>query len=71
MLHNWPRPTMLGIVLCGVLSFGAPALAADTTTLSFPTWQAEEPGFADFWKESTKAFESANPGVHIDLQQIP
>jgi multiple sugar transport system substrate-binding protein len=71
MLRNWLRSTLMGWALGGVLLLGQPALAAGSTTLSFPTWQAEEPGFADFWKESVAAFEAQNPGIHIELQQIP
>jgi multiple sugar transport system substrate-binding protein len=44
--------------------------AAAATTLSFPTWQAEEPGFSQWWKELIAAYEHAHPGVTIALQQI-
>jgi multiple sugar transport system substrate-binding protein len=72
MLRIGRRPVLLGLTSLGSAALtGKPATAAATTTLTFPTWQAEEPGFSDFWKESTAAFEAANPGVHIQLQQIP
>ena len=44
--------------------------AAAETTLSFPTWQAEEAGFSQWWKELIAAYEKAHPGVKIALQQI-
>jgi multiple sugar transport system substrate-binding protein len=44
--------------------------AAAATTLSFPTWQAEEPGFSQWWKELIAAYQQAHPGVTITLQQI-
>jgi multiple sugar transport system substrate-binding protein len=44
--------------------------AAADTTLSFPTWQAQEPGFSQWWKELIAAYEHAHPGVTIALQQI-
>jgi multiple sugar transport system substrate-binding protein len=44
--------------------------AAADTTLSFPTWQAEEPGFSQWWKELIAAYQRAHPGVTIALQQI-
>ncbi len=44
--------------------------AAAETTLSFPTWQAEEPGFSQWWKELIAAYEKAHAGVKIALQQI-
>lgn len=39
--------------------------------LDFPTWQAEEGGFASFWKEMVKQFETSHPNVTINLNQIP
>lgn len=71
MMRIGRRSTMLGLTLGSGVIAGRPALAKKTTTLTFPTWQAEEPGFSSFWKESIAAFEAANPGVHIQLQQIP
>jgi multiple sugar transport system substrate-binding protein len=44
--------------------------AAAATTLNFPTWQAEEPGFSQWWKELIAAYQQAHPGVTIALQQI-
>lgn len=40
------------------------------TTLSFPTWQAEEAGFSQWWKELIAQYERDHPGVKIALQQI-
>jgi multiple sugar transport system substrate-binding protein len=39
--------------------------------LEFPSWQAEEAGFADFWKEVIPAFETQNPQYKVKLVQIP
>jgi multiple sugar transport system substrate-binding protein len=44
--------------------------AAADTALSFPTWQADEPGFSDWWKELIAAYQQAHPGVTIAMQQI-
>lgn len=51
----------------------APQALAQTaqTTLSFPTWQAEDPSFADFWKGLIKEFEGSHPGVRINMSSIP
>jgi multiple sugar transport system substrate-binding protein len=55
----------------GGLLLSARARAADGgITLSFPTWQAEEAGFSQWWKELIAAYETAHPGVKIVLQQI-
>jgi multiple sugar transport system substrate-binding protein len=44
--------------------------AAAETTLSFPTWQAEEAGFSQWWKELIAAYEGTHPGVKIAMQQV-
>lgn len=46
-------------------------LAADNIVLEFPSWQAAEPGFADWWNELIDEFESEHPNVKINLYQIP
>jgi multiple sugar transport system substrate-binding protein len=45
--------------------------AAQTTTLDFPSWQAEEPGLSNWWKELIKDYEAQNPGVKVNLYSIP
>ncbi|WP_342364290.1 ABC transporter substrate-binding protein [Terrarubrum flagellatum] len=63
------RLTALATALACLL---APAAHAQTKVeLDFPTWQAEEPGPAEFWTEATKAFEAAHPGVMIKKYQVP
>ena len=52
------------------MSLVAPA-AAQTTTLDFPSWQAEEPGLSNWWKELIKDFEAQNPNVKVNLYSIP
>lgn len=42
-----------------------------TITLDFPTWQAEEGGFALFWQEMIRQFEESHPNVKINMTQIP
>ena len=39
--------------------------------LDFPTWQAEEGGFALFWKDMVEQFEASHPNVKINMTQIP
>mgnify|MGYP001039079966 CR=1 FL=1 len=46
-------------------------LAADNIVLEFPSWQASESGFADWWNELIDEFESEHPNVKINLYQIP
>jgi multiple sugar transport system substrate-binding protein len=40
------------------------------TTLEFPSYQATEPGFADWWKEGIARFESQHPDVKIQISQV-
>jgi len=58
-----------------VLAIAAIALAAPLAhaqmTLEFPTWQAEEPGVSTWWKELIAAYEAKNPGVKVNIQQVP
>ncbi len=46
-------------------SAAGPAQAA--ATLEFTTWQIEEPGFGDWWKEVIAAFKQANPATKIKV----
>jgi multiple sugar transport system substrate-binding protein len=45
--------------------------ASGPVTLDFPTWQAEEGGFAVFWKEMKAQYEAKHPNVTIQISQIP
>lgn len=66
------RLTRLVCALCAAVLLLAAQWrpAAADTTLNFPTWQAQEPGFSQWWKELIAAYEQAHPGVNIALQQI-
>lgn len=39
--------------------------------LDFPSWQASEPGFGDWWNEVIAEFEKTHENVKIDFYQIP
>jgi multiple sugar transport system substrate-binding protein len=45
--------------------------AAAVQTVEFATWQWEEPGFSDWWKSMTAAFEEAHPDIRINVTQLP
>jgi multiple sugar transport system substrate-binding protein len=45
--------------------------AAAQTVLDFPTWQAEEPGIAQWWKDLIAAYEKKYPDVKVNIQQVP
>jgi multiple sugar transport system substrate-binding protein len=44
---------------------------AQTVTLDFPSWQAEEPGVSAWWRALIAEFETANPAAKINLYSIP
>ena len=46
-------------------------LSAQNMTLDFPSWQAEDPGFAEWWKALIADYEAKHPGVKIKLYSIP
>ncbi len=49
----------------------APMAVAQGVTLDFPSWQAEEPGFAEWWKGLIQDYEAKHPGVKVKLYSIP
>ena len=59
------------IVTLACAAFATGAAAQKSIELEFPTWQAEEPGLADYWTELIKAFEAKYPNVKVKKQQIP
>ena len=59
-------------VLATILALGTAAPAsAQGMTLDFPSWQAEEPGFAEWWKGLISDYEAKHPGVKVKLYSIP
>ncbi len=59
-------------VLATILALGLAAPAsAQGVTLDFPSWQAEEPGFAEWWKGLISEYEARHPGVKVKLYSIP
>lgn len=48
---------------------GDATTAEDVSTITFSTWQAEEPGYKEFWSEAKSRFEADHPGVTLEVQQ--
>ena len=44
---------------------------AQSVTLDFPSWQAEEPGVSAWWRALIAEFEAANPSAKVNLYSIP
>jgi multiple sugar transport system substrate-binding protein len=59
-------------LLAGAATLAAPAvLNAQAVTLDFPSWQAQEPGFAEWWREAIALFQQQNAGAQVNLFQVP
>ena len=56
------------VLVCSTMTLG---LAADKIVLEFPSWQATEPGFSDWYNELIDEFESEHPNVEINFYQKP
>ena len=48
-----------------------PLAAQAQKPLEFTTWQGEEPGFSDWWKQLVAAFNQAHPETPVRLTSIP
>jgi multiple sugar transport system substrate-binding protein len=44
--------------------------ASAKVTLDFPSWQATEPGFSQFWQDAMQGFAPSHPNVTIHLYQV-
>lgn len=73
------KKKLISMLLCGVMVLGSTAMAeakeADASgeeiVLEFPSWQATEPGFQEFWEEAVAEFENRHENVKINLYQVP
>ncbi len=64
--------TRILVALLLLMSLGAaPIAGAQGVTLDFPSWQAEEPGFAEWWRGLVQDYEAKHPGVKVKLYSIP
>lgn len=64
------RRDFLATAAAATLATGMPA-QAQTVTLDFPSWQAEEPGVSAWWRALIAEFEAANPTAKVNLYSIP
>ncbi|HEV2976222.1 MAG TPA: extracellular solute-binding protein [Casimicrobiaceae bacterium] len=62
---------MLAAALFALAFALLPVASAQGVTLEFPCWQAEEPGFAEWWKGLIADYEGKHPGVKIKLYSLP
>ncbi len=78
------KKKILSLLLCASLAFGLAACgssgkekksdsssSSEEVVLEFPSWQATEPGFQEFWEEAVAEFENRHDNVKINLYQVP
>ena len=76
------KKKILSLVLCAALAFGMTACGSsekekksdsseEEVVLEFPSWQATEPGFQEFWEEAVAELEKRHENVKINLYQVP
>jgi multiple sugar transport system substrate-binding protein len=63
--------TLAKLAGAALLAFALATSAHAQTVLDFPTWQAEEPGVSQWWKDLIAAYEKKYPDVRIKMQQVP
>ena len=59
----------LALVLA-LLTLSAGGALSQDTTLTFISWQVDEPGVGDWWRTAIAEFESNNEGVTIDFTKV-
>jgi len=69
-MHNVIHRAIAWLLAACALTL-SPLAPAQTVTLDFPSWQAEEPGFGEWWKGLIAEFEAKHPGVKIKFYSIP
>ena len=69
------KKKIVSLMLCAAMIGGLGAnqvwAGEDTIVLEFPSWQATEPGFQEFWEEAVAEFEKRHENVDINLYQVP
>lgn len=60
-----------GLILLGGCGGSETSEPGGQVTLEFPTWQAEEPGFGDWWKELIAEYQKQHRNVRINMNQVP
>lgn len=62
---------LITLAVCPTTTSMAEGTNGERIVLEFPSWQATEPGFAEFWKLAINEFETRHPNAEINLYQIP
>jgi multiple sugar transport system substrate-binding protein len=60
----------VAIAACGSGGGGSTSTSSGPVTLQFPSWQATEPGYEQFYKAEVTQFEKAHPNVKINFYEV-
>lgn len=60
------------IPVVGALAFSTAltVLPVSAETLTFVSWQKDDPGYGDWWNEVIAEFEATHPGVDIEMTRV-
>ena len=62
---------LVAVAFSAAAGGGGQSQQSGPVTLDFPTWQADEAGFGDFWKLMKSQFEGKNSNTTINVYNIP
>jgi ABC-type glycerol-3-phosphate transport system substrate-binding protein len=65
------RTISIGLAALLAASAVVGAAAAQDKTLSVGSWMFNEPGIGDWWQLAAKKFEADNPGVKLEIRNLP
>lgn len=63
------KTAVVAALTAGMLSLSA-LTAANAETLRFISWQNDDGGMGDWWRDAIAEFEAAHPGVTIDFTKV-
>ena len=67
-MKHFARIAALSALTLGLLSIATPPASA--VTLKFISWQVDEDGTGDWWKEAIAKFEAEHPGTTIEFTKV-
>lgn len=63
------KAAVTAAITAGLLSTFAPT-AAQAQTLKFVSWQTDDGGMGDWWRDAIATFEAAHPGVSVEFTKV-
>ena len=63
------KTAVTAAITAGLLSTLA-LTAAQAQTLKFVSWQTDDGGMGDWWRDAIATFEAAHPGVTVEFTKV-